>query len=53
MPQGFLNFPFFSMQLENEDRTNSNKIDPILNTVEILLQSNKKKWVKHQIQTDN
>ena len=34
MRQGSLNFPFFSMQLKNEDRTYPNVIEPILNPVE-------------------
>ena len=33
MHQGILNFPFFSMQLKNEDRTYPNVIEPILNPV--------------------
>ena len=31
MRQGILNFPFFSMQLKNEDRTYPNVIEPIIN----------------------
>ena len=31
--QGILNFPFFSMQLKNEDRTYPSVIEPILNPV--------------------
>ena len=38
MRQGILNFPFFSMQLKNEDRTYQNVIEPILNPVETILQ---------------
>ena len=37
MRQGILNFPFFSMQLKNEDRTYPNVIEPILNPIEIIL----------------
>ena len=36
--QGILNFPFISMQLKNEDRTYPNVIEPILNSVDIILQ---------------
>ena len=55
MRQGILNFPFFSMQLKNEDRTYSNVIAPILNPVETTLQPRKRTttWVKSQIYTDN
>ena len=55
MRQGILNFPFFSMQLKNEDRTHPNVIAPILNQVETKLQPGKrtKIWVKSQIYTDN
>ena len=55
MRQGILNFPFFSMQLKNEDRTYPNVIEPILNTVETTLQPGKRTtfWVKSQIYTDN
>ena len=55
MRQGILNFPFFSMQLKNEDRTYPNVIEPILNPVKTTLQPGKgtKKWVKSQIYTDN
>ena len=51
MRQGILNFPFFSMQLKNEDRTYTNVIEPILNPVKSILQSRKrtKNWVKSQI----
>ena len=41
MRQGILNFPFFSMQLKNEDRTYPNVIDPTLNPVETILQPGK------------
>ena len=53
--QGILNFPFFSMQLKNEDRTYPNVIEPILNPVETTLQPGKRTtiWVKSQIYTDN
>ena len=55
MRQGILNFPFFSMQLKNEDRTYPNVIEPILNPVETTLQPGKRTtiWVKSQIYTDN
>ena len=55
MRQGNLNFPFFSMQLKNEDRTYPNVIEPILNPVETILQPGKRTtiWVKLQIFTDN
>ena len=41
MRQGILNFPFFSMQLKNEDLTYPNVIEPLLNPVETILQSAK------------
>ena len=52
--QRILNFPFFSMQLKNEDRTNPNIIEPILNPAETKLQPGKRTtiWVKSQIYTD-
>ena len=55
MRQGILNFPFFSMQLKNEDRTYPNVIERILNPVETTLQPGKRttNWVKSQIYTDN
>ena len=55
MRQGILNFPFFSMQLKNQDRTYPNVIEPILNPVETTLQPGKRNtiWVKSQIYTDN
>ena len=55
MRQGILNFPFFSMQLKNEDQTYPNVIEPKLNPVEITLQPGKRTtiWVKSQIYTDN
>ena len=55
MRQGILNFPFFSMQLKNEDRTYPNVIEPILNPVETTPQSGKRTtiWVKSHIYTDN
>ena len=55
MRQGILNFPFFSMQLKNEDWTYPNVIEPILNPVQTTLQPGKgtKIWVKSQIYTDN
>ena len=55
MLQGILSFPFFSMQLNNEDRTYPNVIQLILNPVEIILQPGKRTsiWVRSQIYTDN
>ena len=55
MRQGILNFPFFSMQLKNEDRTYPNVIEHILNPAETILQPGKRTtiWVKSQIYTDN
>ena len=55
MRQGILNFPFFSMQLKNENRTYPNVIEPIINPAEIILQPRKRTtiWVKSQIYTDN
>ena len=55
MPQGILNFLFFSMQLTNEDRTYPNVIEPILNPVDTILRPGKRTtiWVKSQIYTDN
>ena len=55
MRQGILNFPFFSMQLKNEDRTYPNVIEHLLNPVETTLQLGKRTtiWVKSQIYTDN
>ena len=55
MRQGIRNFPFFSMQLKNEDRTYPNVIERILNPVETTLQPGKRTtiWVKSQIYTDN
>ena len=52
--QGILNFPFFSLQLKNEDRTYPNVIGPILNPVETILQPGRRTtiWVKLQIYTD-
>ena len=38
MRQGILNLPFFSMQLENENRTYPKVIEPILNPVQTILQ---------------
>ena len=54
MSQGILNFPFFSMQLKNEDRTYPNIIEPILNPAETILHPGKRTtiWVKSQIYTD-
>ena len=55
MRQAILNFPLFSMQLNNEDRTNPNVIGPILNPVDTILQPAKRTtiWVKSQIYTVN
>ena len=55
MRQRLLNFPFFSMQLKNEDRTYPNVIQPILNPAETILQPGKRTtiWVKSQIYTNN
>ena len=55
MRQGILNFPFFSMQLKNEDRTYPNVIEPILNPADTIMQPGKRTtfWVKSQIYTDN
>ena len=55
MRQGILNFLFFSLELKNEDRSYPNVIEPILNSVETILQSGKRStfWVKSQIQSDN
>ena len=55
MRQGILIFPFFSMQLKNEDRTYPNVIEPILKPVETILQPGKRTtiWVKSQIYTEN
>ena len=55
MRQGILNFPFFSMQLKNENETYPIVIEPILNPVETTLQPGKGTtiWVKSQIYTDN
>ena len=53
--QGILNFPFFPMQLKIEDRTYPNVIEPILKTVDIILQAGKRTtiWVKSHIYTEN
>ena len=55
MRQGILNFPFFSMQLKNEDRAYPNVIEPILNPVETILQPGKRTtiWVRSEVYTDN
>ena len=55
MRQGFLNFPFFSTQLKNEDRTYPNVIEPRINPVDTTLQPGKRTtiWVKSQIYTEN
>ena len=54
MRQGILNFPFFSMQLKNEDRTYPNISEPILNKAKAIQQSGKRTtiWVKSQIYKD-
>ena len=41
MRQKILNFRFFSMQLKNENRTYPNVIEPLLNTVDTILQPGK------------
>ena len=53
--QGILNFPFFSMQMKNEDRTYPNVIEPILSPVDTILQPGKRTtiYVKSQIYTEN
>ena len=55
MRQGILNFPYFSMQLKNEDRTYPNVIEPIINPVDTILQPGERTtiWVKSQIYTEN
>ena len=55
MRQGILNFPFFSMQLKNEERTYPNVIEPIINPVDTTLHPGKRStiWVKSQIYTEN
>ena len=55
MRQGILNFPSFSRQLKNEERTCSNVSEPVLNPVETILQPGKraKTWVKSRVYTDN
>ena len=55
MRQGILNFPFFSMQLKNEDRTYPSVIEPIINPVDTILQQEQRTttWVKSQIYTEN
>ena len=55
MRHGILNFPFFSMQLKNEDRTHPNVLEPVLNPVETTLQPGKRTtiWVKSRTYTDN
>ena len=55
MRQGTLNFPFFSMQLKNEDRTYPNVIEPIINPIDTILQQGQRTtiWVKSQIYTEN
>ena len=55
MRQGILNFPFFSMQLKNDDRTYPKVIEPIINPVDTTLQPGERTtiWVKSQIYTEN
>ena len=55
MRQGIPNFPFFSMQLKNEDRTYPNVIEPIINPVDTILQQGQRTtiWVKSKIYTEN
>ena len=52
---GILKFPFFSMQLKNDDRTYPNVIEAILNPVKTILLPGKRTaiWVKSQIYTEN
>ena len=52
---GIPKFSFSSMQFENEDRTFSNVIEPILNPAKFILQSSRKTkiWVNSQIYTEN
>ena len=42
MRQGILNFPFFLIQLKNENRTYPTVIEPILNPVGTVLQPGKR-----------
>ena len=55
MRQGILNFPFFSMQLKNEDPTYPKVLEPIINPVDTILQQGQRTtiWVKSQIYTEN
>ena len=55
MRQGNLNFPFFSLQSKIEDGTYPNVIEPILNSVDTILQPGKLTtiWVKSQTYTEN
>ena len=55
MRQGILNFPFFSMQLKNEDRLYRNVIESILSPVDTILQPGKRTtiWVKSLTYTEN
>ena len=46
MRQGILNFRFFSMQLKNENRTYPNVIEPLLNTVDTILQPGKRTTIR-------
>ena len=40
MPQGVLNFLYFSMQLKTADHRNSNAMEPILNPEEVTIPPN-------------
>ena len=42
MRQGIINSPFFSVQLKFKDRPYSDVIEPILNSVETILQPDKR-----------
>ena len=55
MRQRILNFPFFSMQLKNDDRIYPNVIETIINPVDTTLQPGERTtiWVKSQIYTEN
>ena len=52
---GIMIFPFFSMQLKNENRAYPNIIEPILNPVDTILKPGKQTtiWVISQIYTEN
>ena len=53
--QGIMNFPFFSMQLKNEDRTYPNVVESVLSPAETILQPGKRTTigVKSHIYRDN